>query len=208
MTGTTGHGLGAVVGVVARGQTYRNLLYLLLAFPLGLCYYVLLTAGLALGVGLSVLLVGLGILFGTLLLARLLATVERHLADRLLGTDLVATASSPDTSGAPAETAVAYLRAASTWTDLGFLLVKFWVGVAAFTLLVTLLGTALELLLMPVAPGALGVQVGSVEVAELVDTRRERAAGVAVGLVLAVASLHAVNAFAGVTRRVAVAMLS
>ena len=83
---STGYSIADVVGVVAEPQTYKNLLYLGLAFPLGMVYYVVLMAGFALGIGLSVLVVGLGILLGTVIGLRYIASVERRLANALLGT--------------------------------------------------------------------------------------------------------------------------
>jgi len=46
-------------GVVAREGTYLNIIYLLLAFPLGTAYFVFLVTGLSLGLGLSITLLGI-----------------------------------------------------------------------------------------------------------------------------------------------------
>ncbi len=51
-----------IFGVYFRPQTYLNLLYLLLAFPLGLAYFVFLVTGLSLGFGLIITLAGIPIL--------------------------------------------------------------------------------------------------------------------------------------------------
>lgn len=199
--------LADIFGVVTDGQTYKNLLYLLLAFPLGLFYYVGLTIGLAFGVALAVFVVGIAVLFATVLGSRLVATFERWLANTLLDAEIADPADVvPDGEGVVA-TAKAYLAAGSTWRGLGFLLVKFWLGVVSFVLLVTLLGTAVELLLAPVAPGLLQVQVGNVEVSELVETPPEMALGVVAGAALAVIALHVLNVLADVSERVAVALL-
>lgn len=205
-TPSSGYSSRDVLGVVIDAQTYKNLLYLFLSFPLGLVYYVALTVGLSLGIGLSVLLVGFPILFATLLGVRVIASFERKLANLLLGTRL-----SPPSDVPPGdslvETATGYLRAASTWRSLGFVLVKFWLGIVSFVLLVSLLGTALELILTPVAPGLLGVQVGGFEIASAVETPLEMAVGVLVGVVMVFVSLHALNGLASITGRVAVALL-
>ena len=42
---TTSTALGRYFGVIVRGQTYLNLVYLALAFPLGLFYFVFLVTG-------------------------------------------------------------------------------------------------------------------------------------------------------------------
>ena len=45
--------LARFVGVVARPQTWLNLLYLLLAFPLGLAYFIVLVVGVRTGAALA-----------------------------------------------------------------------------------------------------------------------------------------------------------
>jgi len=49
-------------GVVTRGETYLNIIYLLLAFPLGTAYFVFLVTGLSLGLSLLIIWVGIPIL--------------------------------------------------------------------------------------------------------------------------------------------------
>lgn len=51
--------------------------YVLIGFPLGIVSLVLAVAGFSLGVSLAVLAVGVPLLFGTLMLARMLAAIER-----------------------------------------------------------------------------------------------------------------------------------
>jgi hypothetical protein len=208
-TGTAVAVVSGVVGVVADAQTYKNLLYLLLAFPLGVVYYVFLVVGFSLGVGLAVLVVGLGILLATVIGVRLIASFERRLANGLLGTEI----QSPDDVERTAEgfigTVEAYLQASSTWRGLGFVVLKFPIGILAFVFLVTLPGTAVELLLLPLFPeGALNVQVAGWEIARSFETSRERAIGVLCGCILAVVGLHVTNAFAGINGRVASSLLS
>lgn len=203
-----GRSVTSTIGVVADVQTYKNLLYLLLSFPLGMVYFIFLTVGLSLGAALSVLVVGIGILFVVVLGSRVLASFERWLANTLLGTNLAAPNDiTPADDGSLIDTGVAYLSAASTWKGMGYLVLKFPLGLLSFILLVGMLGTAIELLVAPVAPGLLGVQVNDVEIASLVETPAEMAGGVVVGLVLGFVSLHVLNAFARVTRQVTVALL-
>jgi hypothetical protein len=54
-------------GVLRRSETYRNLGYDLLAFPLGIAYFVFLVTGLSVGVGLVIIWVGVPILLGVVL---------------------------------------------------------------------------------------------------------------------------------------------
>lgn len=197
-----------ILGSIADGQTYRNLLYLLLAFPLGLVYFILVILGFSLGLGLSVLLVGLAILFGTILALRSIAAFERTLANSLLGTDIAAPNDVEKRGAGLFDTATAYVRASSTWRSLGFVLLKFWLGVASFVLLVTLLGTAIELALLPIYPeGALDVQVFGWHAADTFQTSTQRLLAVPLGIALLVVALPILNAFARVNALAAESLL-
>jgi len=208
-TGTsTGYSITDIVGIVAEPQTYKNLLYLVFAFPLGMAYYVILMVGFALGIGLSVLVVGLGVLLGTVIGLRYIASFERWLANALLGTEIATPDDVAKAGAGVVGTAKAYLKASSTWRGLGFVVLKFWVGILSFVLLVTFIGTAVELLLLPLFPGgALNVQVASWEVAKSITTTTQRAAAVPAGAVLALLGLHILNAFARANASIASSLL-
>ncbi len=118
-------------GVVARPQTWLNLLYLLLAFPLGLAYFVVLVVGVSTGAALAVLIIGLGILLATLAAWRGMATIERALARAVLGVPI---ATPPDLPAAPLERIVRWLRDPMTWKGLVFVALKFPLGVASFAI--------------------------------------------------------------------------
>jgi len=122
------------VGVVGRPQTYRNLVYLALTFPLGIAYFVFLTTALSLGFGLLTILVGLPILIALVLLSDRILVFERWLAATLLG-EAVPT----DREDDPDEV-WDYVRAPlvdlGTWVGILFLASKFFVGIATFLLLV------------------------------------------------------------------------
>ncbi len=49
-------------GVIARPQSYINIFYLLLAFPLGIAYFVFLVTGISVGASLIIIWVGIPIL--------------------------------------------------------------------------------------------------------------------------------------------------
>nr|QNO47354.1 hypothetical protein LNGCCOLK_00031 [Methanosarcinales archaeon ANME-2c ERB4] len=75
-------------GVAARGQTYLNIIYLLLSFPLGTAYFVFLVTGLLLGLSLSIVWVGIPILLLMLAAWWGLVVFERQLAIWLLHVDI------------------------------------------------------------------------------------------------------------------------
>lgn len=203
-----GYALSDVVGAVADVQTYKNLLYLCLAFPLGLVYYVGLTLGFALGVALSVLVVGLVVLLVTVVGVRFVASAERRLANALLGTTIVAPDDVDRSGDGVVETAKAYLRASSTWRGLGFVVLKFPVGVLSFVLLVTFLGTAIELLALPLFPeGVLNVRIAGWQVPQSFGTPTRRLVAVPLGAVLGVVAVNVLNAFARANASIATSLL-
>src|SRR5205085_11063541 len=75
----------AIQRVLGDRWTYLRIVYLLLAFPLGTTYFVLLITGLSVGVGLSILGVGLVILALTVVGCLFVARFARALAISLLG---------------------------------------------------------------------------------------------------------------------------
>lgn len=204
---SSGRPLADWFGSVTDVQSYKNMLYLLTVFPLGLVYFVLAVVGVSLGAGLVLLGVGLVILFATVVGVRAMAVFERGLANALLGTDLHA----PDdveAGGGILDTATGYLFAGSTLRAFGFVFAKFALGIASFVALVTFLGTALELLLLPLAPdGALGVQVFGTRPSALFQTSTQRLLAVPVGVAVFVVAVPVLNAVARANATVAEALL-
>jgi signal transduction histidine kinase len=136
------------VGVVARPQTWLNLLYLLLAFPLGLAYFIVLVVGVSTGAALAVLVVGLGILLATLAAWRGMAAIERGVARAVLGVPIATPA---DQRGlAPLERILRWLRDPMTWKSLVFVALKFPLGVASFAIVCGAGFLSLVLLFAPV----------------------------------------------------------
>ncbi|MFB6139453.1 MAG: sensor domain-containing protein [Halosimplex sp.] len=137
------------VGVPLRRRTYANLLYLSALFPLGLAYFVVLSVGYALGLGLAVVLVGIPLTVAMVYLTRELTAFERFVADRALAVDVPA----GDPDSPPLSEPVAHVKyvltGLSTWKGLVFLASKVLLGTAAFSLLISLGAISLSLLLVP-----------------------------------------------------------
>lgn len=195
-----------VVGVVADGRTYRHLLYLLLAIPLGFVYSTGFTV-VAIGLVLSVVLVGVAILLATLIASRLVAGFERRLANALLGTDLRRPADLTDADDGFAGVRK-YVDARSTWAGLGFLSLKFWVSLFAFVP-VFLLGNALPLVAAPLRyPYVAGFgEVNGEPVTWAIDTMPEALVALLLGVGGALLALHATNLAAYVARQMTVGLL-
>lgn len=150
--------LHQVVTAPVRVQTYKKLLYLLLAFPLGIAYFTWLVTGGAVGAGLLITLVGLPILLVTLSGAALAAGIEAQLAKSLVDVD----ASVPsflrefelkDGLVLPGDGFVDTIKqlvtAPSTWTSVVLLISKFVSGIISFVAVVTSAATATALLAAP-----------------------------------------------------------
>jgi len=143
-----------------RPQTYLNLAYLVLSFPLGVAYFVAGTVALSLGVGLTIVLVGIPLLAATVAAALVVAAFERRLTAVMLGVDV-----SMETELA-GEKAWQRLRALATepgtYAPLLYLPLKFVVGTVAFVVLMNALVTGVALLSVPLHYGEPGLYVGLV----------------------------------------------
>ena len=197
-----------VVGVVADVRTYRHLLYLFVSLLLWGVYSTVLPLGILLGALSSVVLVGVAILIGVVIGSRLLASFERRLANRLLGTTLVAPDDVPSGATGAVATVRAYLTAPSTWRGLGFVSLKLWVTLLAFAPLFVL-ASALPLVAAPVRY-PYEVEFGEVNgepAVWAIDAAPEAGLAAGLGVVGLLVGLHLTNLIAGSARLMAVAML-
>ncbi len=214
MTTTVRDAATTLVGVPVRAQTYRNLVYLALAFPLGLAYFVGLSVGLSLGVGLAITWFGIPILLATLAGATLLARFEAELSNRLLGTDV--RTHSLDASGGVLAATKRLVTDARTWLDAAYLVVKFGLGIVSFAALTTLGSLSGSLLAAPLTYSSnfyVGLRVWNLTVGPLesgrlvVDTLGEALGVALLGVVVAIASLHVLNALARLSGSITEALL-
>ncbi len=130
-------------------RSYANLLYLALSFPTGLAYFVFLTVGLSLGFGLVIVWIGVPILALVLAVSFGLAAAERQLAIHLLGARVPPMAE-PAAAGATLwQRCRTFLGNPVTWKGMGYLAVKFPLGLACFVVLVTFGAVAGALLATP-----------------------------------------------------------
>ena len=132
-----------------RSQTYLNLAYLFLAFPLGILYFTVLVTGLSLGVSLSFVVIGVPILLAVLVVSHVFAAFERLTARRLLSVEI----ESPGYPFLEDDGVVDGLRALvtspETYLAMCFLGLKFVIGAASFVLLLTTFTMAVALVLAP-----------------------------------------------------------
>jgi two-component system, OmpR family, phosphate regulon sensor histidine kinase PhoR len=141
----------AVLNLLRDRRTYLRILYLLLAFPLALTYFVLIVTGISVGLGLAVIGVGLAILAVTMLGWLVFARFERELAIHLLGAS-IRPPSVPGSKPLPAwPRLLKTLREPVTWKSLAYLLVEFPFSIFSFALTVALVSASLAMVAVPVA---------------------------------------------------------
>ena len=105
-------------GVVAQEETYLNLIYLLLAFPLGTVYFTFLVTGLSLGIGLLIVWIGVPILLAVLAASWGVAIFERMLAISLLQEDVPPMSREEEVGKSAWERLKAHLANRVTWSSL------------------------------------------------------------------------------------------
>jgi hypothetical protein len=182
-----------IFGILAWPRTYLNLVYLLIGFPLGLAYFVFYVVGGSLGAGLSILGIGLVILFLLILAAWALSLFERVLANALLGADVPSPGhTATEEGGWPWVKSV--LGNPVTWKGLVFQLLKFPLGLASWIVTIVVLALVLGFIAAPVAiPFGGTIQMDPWWV---VDTQREAWIATAIGLTAVIPALHLLNGLA------------
>jgi len=141
-----------IFAIAWRSRTYLRILYLLLAFPLGLFYFVFLVTLIATGVA-TALIAGIGI--GLLLLALAcwfgFAGLERILAIHWLGVRVPPRSVPRAPAGSYRERLRLHIVDPVTWKSLAYLLLEFPFGVFSFSLVTFLFSLCTSFLLYPVA---------------------------------------------------------
>ena len=207
-------------GVVADPQSYLNVLYLLLAFPLGIGYFVFLVTGTSLGIGLAIIWVGIPILLIVLVVSWALCQFERALAVLLLKEDIPPVARDDPSAGSGAGVSglsieerlfvnvwrrlKAHLSNRLTWTGIVYLLLKFPAGIASFVVVVTLVSLTFAFVGAPLYYSVDdGIDLGVWQVDVLWEAAILSVAGVFVGFI----SLNVMNVAAFLSGRLARVML-
>jgi hypothetical protein len=168
----------------APGEVARSTLYLLVSFPLGVVYLVLVVSGVTVGVALLLFAVGVVVLAGVGAVARRVAVFDAGLGARLFDVPAPVLGEPRESTGV-FDAAFAELTTLSGYRAAAYLLVRSGIGVAGFTFVVTWLGAAATLLGAPLYYDDPGVTVGVVGVWEA-ETFLAAAAVAGVGVLVAV----------------------
>jgi putative sensor protein len=130
-------------------QTYLNLFYLLVSFPLGIIYFCVLVTGISLGFGLIITWLGIPILLGMMFLWREFARFERKSAELILEVDIPYKIKKHKKEPKFWDRLKSHFKDGYTWTSLGYLFMKFPLGIFSFVVLVTLISVALSFIVLP-----------------------------------------------------------
>ena len=132
-------------GVIVRSNTWRNVGYLLMAFPLGLFYFIFLVTGFALGLGLIITLVGVPILVGMITAAYGLGEFERLITNEILEAGISHSRRLGQADGFW-EKLKTLVTSSETWKRLFYLFLKFPLGIFSFVLIVVTFAAFAEVL--------------------------------------------------------------
>jgi len=135
--------------VVARGQTYLNIIYLLLAFPLGTAYFVFLVTGLLLGLSLLIIWIGIPILLFMIVAWWGLVVFERQLAIWLLHVDIPPISRDTASGQSVWIQLKAHLSNPLTWKGLVYLFARFPLGILSLIVAIPLIALAGGLVFAP-----------------------------------------------------------
>jgi hypothetical protein len=122
--------------------------YLILGLPIGIVTFTVAVTGISLAAGLLITLIGIPVLLATLVACRGLAAVERARAALVLGRPVAPAERTWKRDGAW-ETTKAVVSDPGAWRDLLWSVVLMPIGIATFTVAVTVWSTALGLLTSP-----------------------------------------------------------
>ncbi|MCH8185522.1 MAG: sensor domain-containing protein [Chloroflexi bacterium] len=203
-------------GVITEPQSYINIFYLLLAFPLGIAYFVFLVTGISLGAGLIIIWVGVPILALVFTVSWAIREFERILATALLKEDIPRTIGTPTAITDENLSALERLYIAAwrrfkshltnrlTWTGMLYLFLKFPLGIGSFVMVVVLVSVTGALLGAPFYYWVDdGIDLGTWQV----DVVWEALLLTLAGIPLAFIALHLMNGAAFLQGRLARVML-
>jgi hypothetical protein len=199
--------------VVAQGDSYRNIAFLLLGLPLGTVWFAVLVSGISVAASMLVVaLLGIPMLVGLWYVTRAFANVERSVANALLDQRLPRAPMNAPHRGNLWVRLRKMTGDRDRWRELGYLMLRFPVGVATFTAAVTAIATPFLVAYAPIVARSDEQPFGD----WALSSRMEDVASsspwswllVPLGLVMLIASFHLMNAMARVCGRWANAWLT
>jgi uncharacterized membrane protein len=132
-------------GVFGDIRSWTSLVFMLLSLVTGILYFTVAVTGIALSLGLSILIIGIPFFVAFIGLTRVLALVEGRLIEAMTG-ERMPRRTSPSATGGWILRIGAMLRDRRTWTTLAYQLLMLPLGIVYFVFAVTLAALGLGLL--------------------------------------------------------------
>jgi hypothetical protein len=197
--------------VIIKKQTYLNLIYLLLGFPLGIFYFTFLVTGISLGLGLAITLVGLPILLLMTVFWYWFGLFERTITSVLLNIEIAPMSNNALREKTFWNKSKKHLSNSATWKSLAYLIIKFPLGIIAFTLFVTLISVSIALIGTPIvyyfSTIYTSVNFLVIDGVEIVTSYWHAAIASIMGILALLISLHILNGLAYVSGLIAKVLL-
>lgn len=152
--------LGQFFGVIADPRAYAALFYMLLSLATGIFYFTWVVAGASMSAGLAVLIIGIPFLilfFGSV---RVLSLVEGRLVEVMLGERMPRRPLYADRAKPWTQRIVDMFIDPRTWSTMLYFLAMLPLGIAYFTLVVTLVAISLAFVAAPLAVWFFGANAG------------------------------------------------
>ncbi|MEW5835310.1 MAG: sensor domain-containing protein [Pseudomonadota bacterium] len=143
--------LGRFFGVAADVRAWGALFYMLLALGTGIAYFVLVVVGLSMSAGLSVLIIGIPFIVLFFGVVRAMSLMEGRIVEAMLGVRMPRRPPYPAQSGSLLQRIGAMFTDWRTWTTMFYMVLMLPLGIAYFTLTVTLMTMALAFMTLPLA---------------------------------------------------------
>src|SRR5215510_9973918 len=175
---------------------FPNLVYLLLAMPLGVLYFVILVTGYALGAGLIITLIGIPILVTMIFVTYLLGDLDRAMTSKLLGIKIAKPEAKPARDDSASAILVTQLKSLDFWKEFLYLLLKMPLGVVTFTVTIVLVSLSLGLIAAPFILTYVPEAQMMLWNGFMVDTMQEAVVTSVVGMILGAISVLLINGFA------------
>ncbi len=152
--------LGQFFGVIADPRAYAALFYMMLSLATGIFYFTWVVAGASMSAGLAVLIIGIPFLilfFGSV---RVLSLVEGRLVEVMLGERMPRRPLYADRAKPWTQRIVDMFIDPRTWSTMLYFLAMLPLGIAYFTLVVTLVAISLAFVAAPLAVWFFGANAG------------------------------------------------
>jgi hypothetical protein len=192
-----------IFGPMIQPQTWINILYLLISFPLGIVYFVVLVTVFSLGLGLIAIFIGLFVIWFGFMAIDALAELERVAMNTMLRAAIPPRPPAPPVTGSVFKQMAAAVTRPGTFKRLIYLVACFPMGIISFVLVCVFIPLSLGLLTAPLTYTFIPITFGW----SRVETFDEAIYLCCFGAVLALASVHVLNSWTFVCRRFGQAML-